>query len=260
MPSPFPGMDPFIESQRWGGFYQRFITLLGDMLVAMLRPRYEVEPEERVYVETAEPEWPTYRTDVAISQRDVESGSQVTNTAVLDVEPTTVTLPMPIEEKEPYLMIRRAESREVVAVIELLSPTNKRTGSDGRKQYLSKRTDVLRTRAHLIEFDLLLGGQRLPMMESLKADTSYCAIVSRAGMHPRAELFEWPLKHPLPRISVPLAGGDPDAILDLQEALNTVYDRAGYDYSVHYDRPLDLPMRSEDRAWMQELIAVRASR
>ena len=56
MPSPFPGMDPFIERQKWSSFHHVFIAELAHLLVAALRPRYEVEPEKRIYVETAEPE------------------------------------------------------------------------------------------------------------------------------------------------------------------------------------------------------------
>jgi hypothetical protein len=47
-------MDPFIENQRWTGFHRRFITQLSDVLVPLVRPRYEVEPEYRIYVER----WP----------------------------------------------------------------------------------------------------------------------------------------------------------------------------------------------------------
>jgi hypothetical protein len=179
---------------------------------------------------------------------------------VLDIEPKVVTLPMPVEEKEPYLVIRENTSRQVVAVIELLSPTNKRPGSDGRREYLAKRAEILQTRVHLVELDLLLGGQRLPIVEPFKDNTSYCAIVSRAGHRPHGELFEWPLAHPLPRIPVPLAKGEPDAILDLQAALSAVYDRAGYDYSLRYDLPLDLPFSSADRQWLAKVIRDRTSR
>ncbi len=257
MPSPFPGMDPFIESQRWGGFHHRFIAQLGDMLVAQLRPRYEVEPEERVYVETSQPDWSSYRADVAIFQGDDSNAAQHRARAGLDLAPLTITLPIPVEEKESYLVLRQTGSREVVAVIELLSPTNKRPGSDGRREYLAKRSQLFCTRAHLVELDLLLGGARLPIAESFQAETSYCAIVSRAETRPRAELFEWPIRRSLPRIPVPLANGDPDAVLDLQTALNVVYERAGYDYSLHYDQPLELPLPGADEGWLQSLLAAR---
>lgn len=103
--------------------------------------------------------------------------------------------------------------------------------------------------------DLLVSGERLPPLEPWKADTCYCAIVSRAGRRPQAELFEWPLSHPLPRISVPLKPGDPDAVLDLQRALNAVYDGAGYDYALRYDRTLELPLSSAEANWVESIVA-----
>lgn len=257
MASPLPGMDPFIEAQKWSGFHHLLIAEMAQRLVAQLRPRYDVDPKDRIYVETAEPGWHSFRADVAVSERESRVNSPSFGATLLDIEPSIVTLPMPVEEKEPYLVVRRTDSREVVAVIELLSPTNKRAGSDGRREYLRKRTELLRTQIHLVEIDLLLGGERLPTVESLKATTDYCIFVCRAGTRPTAELYEWPLKERIPRVPVPLSPTDRDAVLDLQGALETVYDRAGYDYALHYDQPLGLPLRAGNQEWLQQAIARR---
>lgn len=85
--------------------------------MAQLRPRYEVDPEERIYIETAEPDPSLFVADVVVAG----------------------TLPMPLEERESYLAIRKTGEKEVVCVIEVLSPTNKRAVSDGRREYLAKR-------------------------------------------------------------------------------------------------------------------------
>jgi Protein of unknown function (DUF4058) len=257
MASPFPGMDPFIEAQRWSGFHHRFITQLGDLLVEKLRPRYEVEPEERIYVETT-PDAQTFRADVAVSKGPAfgeEAGHLATT---LGGESTVYLLPMPVEEREPYLVIRRTGEQEVVAVIELLSPTNKRPGSDGRKEYLAKRHSVLRSTSHLVEIDLLLAGQRLPTIRPLKPETDYCAFICRAGQRPRAHVHEWTLRQPLPRIPIPLLDGDADATLELQPALSTVYERSGYDYSLDYSRPLESPLREADEPWVRQVLAARS--
>src|SRR5438876_707711 len=51
MPSPLPGMDPFIEKpSRWPGFHLRVISTAADVLVARLHPRFLVSVEERVYI------------------------------------------------------------------------------------------------------------------------------------------------------------------------------------------------------------------
>src|SRR5437868_2734480 len=46
MPSPFPGMDPFIESQAWKGFHTSFLVALSELLVAEVRPRYIVSVQQ----------------------------------------------------------------------------------------------------------------------------------------------------------------------------------------------------------------------
>ena len=62
---------------------------------------------------------------------------------------------------ERWIEIKRLPDRSLVTVIEILSPTNK-IGS-GRAEYIEKRKEWIRQPIHLVEIDLLLGGQRLPM-------------------------------------------------------------------------------------------------
>jgi hypothetical protein len=54
---------------------------------------------------------------------------------------------------------------------------------------------------------------------------------------------------------VPLAENDPEATLDLQAVFSTVYDRAGYDYSLNYRRPIEPPLSETDAAWVRERLA-----
>lgn len=256
MPSPFPGMDPFIEAQKWTSFHTRFITELSDVLVAKLGPRYEADPEERIYVETVFDELVTYRADVALRQ-GTGGGDAIGVAGSRAVETTTYTLPLPSpqEQREPFVVIRHAKGGEIVAIVELLSPTNKRKGSDGWREYLKKRADVLRSPVHLVEIDLLLGGTRLPTQPQLKPATDYCAMVSRATERPRAEVYEWSIRQAIPAIHIPLAGGDPDVHIDLQQSFTTVFDRGGYRHSLRYREPLELPVREMDLTWLQAQIA-----
>jgi hypothetical protein len=77
-------------------------------------------------------------------------------------------------------------SREIVTVIETLSPTNDRNASDYRKQYLAKREQVLGGSSHLVEFDLLRGGERLPIKNCPPGD--FFALISRAHQTSTAEI------------------------------------------------------------------------
>jgi hypothetical protein len=74
-------------------------------------------------------------------------------------EPAIVTLPIPVEQRERYIAIVSLTNRELVTVIELLSPANKRAGADGRREYLREREQILQSTVHLVEIDLLLQGR-----------------------------------------------------------------------------------------------------
>ena len=51
MPSPFPGMNPYLEQEDvWHDFHERFIPLAATLLGAQLRPRYIVKIDEHIYV------------------------------------------------------------------------------------------------------------------------------------------------------------------------------------------------------------------
>lgn len=255
MPCPFPGMDPFIEGQRWKGFYTRFTTVLGDMLMPQVRPRYVVEVQEYVYLarEDDAPER-LIEPDVAL----VETGSQPaailrspSRTASL-IAPVIHTVPVPKRYRQAFLSIWNRRSQNVVTVIEVLSPTNKKTGEE-RNEYLVKRTNVFCTPAHLVEIDLLRGGQRLPTREPLEA-ADFFAFVCRKERLPQVEVFPWTLRQPLPVIPIPLAGDDPDVSLDLQAAFTTTYDRAGYDYALDYRGDVEPPLEPSTADWVRSIV------
>ena len=247
MPSPFPGMDPFIESQCWRDFHTAFIAEVRSALMPQIRPRYVAFVEEDVYL--ARGDGTPVRIivpDVNIQPADGWMDSPGGGVEVA-VEPKVVTLPMTEPVEIPYLVIRRRDNEETVTVIELLSPTNK-SSRDGRVEYLAKRNLLLRSRAHLVEIDLLRGGERLPTVEPHPAG-DYFTIVSRVERRPRADVYAWTLDHPLPRIPIPLTDGDPDVTLDLQAVFTTTYDRAGYDYALHYERPVDPTLETNQLQW-----------
>jgi len=50
MPSPFPGMDPYLERpDRWSGVHTRLIAVIGEMLARQVAPRFFVDSEDNVY-------------------------------------------------------------------------------------------------------------------------------------------------------------------------------------------------------------------
>ena len=257
MPSPFPGMDPYIEGQEWEDFHTRFNTALSELLAPKVEPRYVVRVERRVYVEHPSHHERRVRwADIALlSARagQAREAPQSSSAAAAVAAPVECLLPMPEEHRETYLVIRERETMEVVTVVETLSPSNKQPGADGRDQYLTKRDNVLESRSHLVELDLLRGGERLPTIGALPPG-DYYAIVSRSHRRPRAEVYPWRIRQPLPVIPVPLKGRDPDVPLDLQAAFATVYDRARYHLSLDYGASLDPPLSEADQAWVRDLL------
>ncbi len=257
MPSPFPGMDPFIEGQVWRDFHIRFIAATAEVLTPVLLPRYLVLAEETVYVEHQSSNGDAARVispDVFVAEACGGSGGGAA--AAVAAEPAILTLPMPVEYREAYLTIRRPDSMELVTAIEVLSPNNKRQGSVGQRKYPRKRDVVAESRTNLVELDLVRAGQRLPMVEPLPPG-DYYAIVSREESRPKAEVYHWTLRDALPAVPVPLAAGDTDASLDLQQVFTTVYDRARYDFVLRYDLPVQPSLAETDAAWAQQVLAGR---
>lgn len=257
MPSPFPGMDPFIEEQKWKGFHTQFVTALGQALIPQVRPRYVVDVEEYVYL-AAEPDEPARPIGPDVSIADSGSGwresADSAQTAVA-VHPVVRTVPEPKHHRQHYLAIRNRQSLEVVTVIELLSPWNK-DPVRGQEEYLLKRENVFAVHANLVEFDLLRGGVRLPTVEPLP-EGDYFALVCRKERYPELDVYAWSLRSPLPPVPIPLAKGDPDARLDLQSIFTQTYDRAGYDYALDYHSDVVPPLVEGDAGWVRGVLKSR---
>lgn len=251
MPSRFPGMDPYIEGQRWKGFHSGLINSIWDALVAALRPRYVIDVEESVYVVDDEECLSVRLPDVSISEGPgVNSGFAPESSTSVFARSFTMTLPMLQNMRQLSLQILRAADRELVTVLEVLSPWNK-TGR-GRTQYLEKREEILASTVNLVELDLLRGGERLPVRGQLPAGDFY-AFVCRRRNRPRVEVFPWTLKQPLPAIPIPLAPDDDELPLDLQRLFTTTFDRAGYDYALDYRSEILPSLDESDRAWAAAL-------
>jgi len=252
MPSPFPGMNPYLEqADVWQDFHQSMMPVLREMLSEQVRPAYIVKVEELLFIHELSAEEMRFlgRSDVSVTEgrrdRDASTAAGVIEAPAYALAPVAQDV-----EHHSLLEVRDRRQRDLVAVIELLSPTNKNPGPD-REQYLAKRRQLLASRAHLIELDLLRGGPRLPL-EDLP-DSDYYAMVSRAEERPRVGIWPVHLREPLPTVPVPLRSPDPDASLDLQQALHRVYDAAGYEDYVYAGAP-EPQLPPDDLAWTNELI------
>ena len=259
MPSPFPGMDPYLELEEWQDFHVSMIVEFRRQLVPQLVPKYVAVVERRVYLEHTADEIDIFQPDVRIgfSPTHAVQGphSPIGVSTTSTIEPEVYTAPLPFEHREPFIEVRDRESSEVVAVVEFLSPTNKTRSADGFREYSEKRESLLRGFAHLVEVDLLRGGVRPATTKPLRPTTDYCAMVHRSQRRPRIDVYQWPLRQRLPPVPVPLAGSDPDVRIDLQQAFESVYDSSGYRYLLRYDREMRPALRADDAPWVAEILS-----
>ncbi len=218
MPSPFPGMNPYLEDpDLWPSVHFDLIGTVRDALLSQLPARYYVRVE----------------------------------------------LPPRVEVRERALHIHSRDNRELVTVVEVLSPTNKRPGK-GRQQYEEKRIAIAGARVHLVEIDLLRDGEPLPLWRQgtpLPRDLAgdYRAFVVRA---PRwgGELFVRSVREPLPVVPVPLLPDDRENGLDLQQVVHAVYDHARLEDEVDYHQEPIPPLSPEVAAWADQLLRERSLR
>ncbi len=268
MPSPFPGMDPYLEKpSRWPGVHHNLITFAQVLLASQLRPKYLVRIAERVYIadEYDDPRQRQFRIpDVEVAVRPEwretsfnPGGAELES--VDDLEPVVATTWFEEEIHQAFLNVIDVESRNVVTVIEILSPTNKIPGSHGRESYHQKFQEVMYSASHLVEIDLLRGSRTVPLPRTIGTH-EYLIHLSRKGVRPRGHLYPLRLPRRLPRIPIPLKAGDSDARLDLQALIEQTYDRAGYDLDIDYKQEPDPPLSSEMAEWADQLLRSKGLR
>lgn len=266
MPSPFPGMDPYLEEPiLWPGLHQRLITHIGDTLNALMPPHYVADIGERLYV--VQPEHSVYPDTVVVQHpctpAHPEAHGERTSATMVSDQPLILTVE-PVEVRETFVeILSLREEGRIVTVLEILSPSNKVVGSEGRQQYLTKQREVLESQTHLIEIDLLRTGAHTvaPPRERLLRHSTWDYLVSlHRGGRNRFEVWTFTVRQRLPRFSVPLANGDPDVVLDLQAVFDRCYDAGGYARRVDYRREPPTPLQGDDATWAAALLREKGLR
>lgn len=259
MKSPFPGMDPYIEAcGLWLDFHDDLIGEIKRALAVALPERYLVRTGERSYIVLAEPEGKethSFIPDVGVTAPP----SAEPATAVADPV-AAVTLRAFIEERHREAFVEIFEAgpeQRLVTCVEVLSPTNKRRGSEGWDLYLRKRQSLLLGAAHLVELDLVRGGSKLPMVDPWPA-APYSLLVCRRQRAPYCQVWPVHFQQPLPPVAVPLDGADPDVVLELQPMIDAIYARGRYHRSIDYARPLSPPLTADEQSWLAQRVQATA--
>lgn len=255
MPSPFPGMDPYLENPTtWPDLHSSLISYIREELQPQIRPKYIARIGERVELSSLTR---AYVPDVlVIRSAPAAYGEAVADGVLVADEPTTISL-FEEERRVPFLQIIRHPSGEVVTLIEVLSPANK-TGED-RLKYLRKQDDIYNSQANLVEIDLLGEGLPTTLARLGRIDEPvgwrYIVSVLRNQNGAKIEAYPISLRQRLPRCRIPLLPEDDDAILDLPAVFTRCYDVGGYDLLVDYSQPPTAELSPDDEAWRVTLLS-----
>lgn len=256
MASPFPGMDPYLEDPEiWSGFHSLLAGELLRRLNPLIVPKYYADLEVHAVLQ-----------EVGISTRH----SIYPDAAILELAPkrtfhgvAVATPEAPVKRlveltnptKLRTVQVYVTETQELVTSIEILSPYNK--SGEGLRQFRQKRSRLLRSPVHLVELDLLRGGERPGYeLHEPPLDTDYIVLVNRAtgGAQRLSEVWPVALNEALPVIPIPLTAPDPDVLLDLNQLAQSVYADAYYELRIDYSAPPPPPkLRSAMQQWRATL-------
>ena len=273
--SPFPGMNPYLEAaDTWPDFHDALANEIRVELNRVLPTPYYARLQKRLELGLVLEGGALHRIvpDSTVLRRTLHEPSpawEIGTTATVPRQPRIEATPSidlrvrtdPIQHHLVEIRNARRDHR-VVTVIEIVSPSNKAPGPD-RRSYEVKQSEVLSSDANLIEIDLLRSGRRLlpyPEMVAVVDDLNcdYLVVLNRSvlrqGDWMDYTLYPVNLQEPLPCILIPLAGQDPDVLLDLQVVTGRAYEGGAYSRVVDYLVEPEPPLSSEDSAWADQLL------
>lgn len=262
MPSPFPGMDPWLEDEEvFPDLHESLIFLLKEALNASLPAGYVATTKNRVWVDAELRREP----DVSVFGRDRHAGPVDGGPAVATLTRAgwlvVADIPVPESLEEPYLEIRSNRGKRLVTAVELLSRANKKPGDRGRTAYLQKQNEYRASGVNVVEIDLLRGGphttafpaDRLPGAGTFDYHVSVLLPMATA-YHVFAPIR---LADRLPAVAVPLDWDVEPVTVELQPLLDRCYDGGRYPELIRYDRPPDPPLTAAQQAWADGILRAR---
>lgn len=254
MPSPFPGMDPYLEDDSWTNFHAWLAPEIASQLNAQLGPEYAALVNKRMINADYERKGiraPDRYPDVGIVREAKTIYSTGRGSAVMD---PPIVMRSPVAFEEPYLWVEifTNSGHELITSIEILSPGNKQ--GRGRTEYLRKRNRILKSNSHLVEIDLLRNGERLPVRGDLPK-APYYVFLSRVERRPDIGIWPIMLNEILPVVPIPVKSPDADVSLNLQAAVTSIYERSRYHMLLDYSGPPLGPLTKEEAAYVDATLS-----
>ncbi len=263
MPSPFPGMDPFVESE-WSDFHTRLATYMCDALNPHLPKPLLARVEEYLAVE-ADDDSDRFSSDIRVveqSNRNGDGGTAVAEYVAL-AEPLIVPTDFSTRTLRSVRIIDPKSEHRVITAIEILSPANK-IGRAGRDAYERKRLELLDGKVNLVEIDLIRAGMHVltvPYDQFPKAYAEpYRICIVRASARHQGEIYPAGFRQRLPAIRIPLRPSDADVRLDLQALVDEAYDKGRYGESIDYSTQPTPRLSAADAQWADEILKAKGLR
>ena len=222
MPSPFPGMDPYLEDAKlWPAFQHQLVNCLYTILLPHIADRYRARVATR-----------RYHTEMPLFTSVIRE-----------------------EHAESFVEIRRRGDSRLVTLIDVVSPANKTTAR-GKDAYLAQRRAAQAAGANLVEIDLVLHGQpTLDYPRDGLPECDYTVTVAKADRPDRYDIYTVTLRERLKKVSLPLAKDDrAAAVIDLQAVFARCYDQSGYAKQIDYAADLPVPVAEDARKWVDALL------
>ncbi len=255
MPSPFPGMDPYLENPSlWPDIHTSLISYIREELQPQVRPKYIARIGERVeVVEYGR----NYVPDIMLVQPPLGAPFLPEATGVLVADTPFKMRFLDDQRRVPFIEIIYRETGDLVTLIEVLNLDNKM--GRGRDKYLRKQEELLDSQVNLVEIDLLSLGQPTTVAQTAQIPnpptSRYIVATSRGGYREEIEYYPISLQDRLPRCRIPLGIYDEDAGLDLPAVFTRCYDVGGYDLLIDYTQPPPVSLPPQDEEWLVALLA-----
>ncbi|MBI3270874.1 MAG: DUF4058 family protein [Planctomycetes bacterium] len=259
MPSPFPGMDPYLEDPSlFAGFHEGLAVEMRRRLNSLLPRPYAADVGYRLVTDSMDDEEVrVFLPDVAVPREPASPLREERSAAGTGsrTAPVSLLMPLPVPAKQCYVEVRSLAPERLVTAIEIVSRSNKRPGSEDQEAFARKRLRYLASTIHYLEIDLLRDGERWPAAAD-EPRAAYRVLLSRADRRPRGEVWPIHLPDPLPELPVPLLRPDADAILPLAACMASVYEDSAYSRRIDYRRPVPRPpLEEEAQRFVDRLLA-----
>jgi hypothetical protein len=258
MPSPFPGMDPYLEHPaHFPDLHDRLVIHVSEALQEKLPAPYYSVIGSRIWVEPSRlsivPDVEVRRQNGPVGDTGATGGGTAAAT-LTRTKPLVITLAME-EQRETSVEIysRYGGGEKLVTVLEILSLANKTPGAHGRDLYLAKQQELLAGAVHLVEIDLLRSGTHatavpLDLVREQAGPFDYHVCAHWYNRPQDFLLYPFRLEEQLPEIAVPLLPEDAPVPLDLQAVFNRAYDTGPYRRRVRYGQDEIVPPLSPSQA------------